>query len=309
MRTAVAALAVLLALSPASADIVQLKSGGRIEGLARRDGDKVIIETLAGDTTVAAGDVVSIDEKHRSIVEDYYERAAALKDSAEPRAFLALALWARQNKGNRYVAPNMERAVALARESKDADALANVCALARDGGLGAEVRPLGERLLALDPNHEAARRALGFQRRDNQWLTEDEFQAAQGNVKFEGRWMSPAERELVLRERALKLDERARAIDAREKKVDAAERGVADAQAAVARAQRDVDDLRRRVDQERQALDAREARVRAQERVLNALLHCAACGCEYTGNHVCAKAWVFCSTCDGWFRLGHRCRK
>jgi hypothetical protein len=48
------AIAFLIVLqTPLTADGVLLKSSGKIEGIARREGDELAIETPAGETTVA----------------------------------------------------------------------------------------------------------------------------------------------------------------------------------------------------------------------------------------------------------------
>jgi hypothetical protein len=43
-----------------------------------------------------------------------------------------------------------------------------------------------------------AHRALGHERVGDQWMTRDEAMASRGYVNFEGRWVSPQERDLVL---------------------------------------------------------------------------------------------------------------
>ena len=49
------------------------------------------------------------------------------------------------------------------------------------------------RVLAQDPDHAAARRALDFERLDGRWVTIPEARRAQGLVLYRGRWMLPEE--------------------------------------------------------------------------------------------------------------------
>ncbi len=54
-------------------------------------------------------------------------------------------------------------------------------------------RELLTEILALDPEHAAARRALGYEKVGGEWLTEAQARRAQGLVLFRGVWMLPAE--------------------------------------------------------------------------------------------------------------------
>ena len=48
-----------------------------------------------------------------------------------------------------------------------------------------------QRTLELDPNHAAARKSQGFQRRDGKWTRQEEIMERRGYVKYGGRWMLP----------------------------------------------------------------------------------------------------------------------
>lgn len=50
-----------------------------------------------------------------------------------------------------------------------------------------------ERVLALEPDHAAARRALGFERVEGRWLTGEQRQRAKGLIHHEGRWVTSEE--------------------------------------------------------------------------------------------------------------------
>jgi hypothetical protein len=50
-----------------------------------------------------------------------------------------------------------------------------------------------EKVIALDPDHEAARRALGYSKVDGGWRRVDEFMLARGYVRHRGAWRLPQE--------------------------------------------------------------------------------------------------------------------
>jgi len=159
MKTmSVLALAAVLAL-PAAADEVLLHSGGRLLGIATEKDDVVIIETTYGLVEVPKDMVLSIDRTKRSIVEDYRERADAT-DSNDANDVYKLGRWAKENK------------------------------------LGKHARELFEKVIQLNPEHEFARRELGFVSFQGRWLTQDEVMLAKGFVLYKSEWLTPAAMEL-----------------------------------------------------------------------------------------------------------------
>ncbi|MDJ0975861.1 MAG: HEAT repeat domain-containing protein [Planctomycetota bacterium] len=50
-----------------------------------------------------------------------------------------------------------------------------------------------ERVVAIEPGHKAARRALGHEQHGGAWLPSAEVRRKQGLVRYRGRWMLPAE--------------------------------------------------------------------------------------------------------------------
>ena len=56
-------------------------------------------------------------------------------------------------------------------------------------GLPDEARLEFEKVVALDPDHEGARHALGYVRHRDRWLSHDEAMKAKGLVRHEGSWM------------------------------------------------------------------------------------------------------------------------
>jgi hypothetical protein len=56
-----------------------------------------------------------------------------------------------------------------------------------------------EKVLELDPNHTGAHENLGHVKHKGKWLTHDEMMKAQGYVKFEEQWITPKERDIILK--------------------------------------------------------------------------------------------------------------
>lgn len=163
---------VALALAGASgADEVFLRGGGRLTGVVvDRTKDKVVVETGPGLVTLPMARVERVVEG-RSALEAYRERAADLA-TRDAEGWAALARWA---------------------EERD---------------LQTQSREAWQRVLAVDPSQPEANAALGRVRVDGEWMGSDEAYRARGYVEFEGRWVTPAEHEALLRERA--AEERSR---------------------------------------------------------------------------------------------------
>jgi hypothetical protein len=109
--------------------------------------------------------------------------------------------------------------------------LASLC---QREGAATLARQLFQAVVRLSPDHEGARRALGYQRFGGSWLTEEQVHAARGEVKFRGEWVPLRERERVLAwetARALAAAEASRAearaaeLAQREARLAAAEEG------------------------------------------------------------------------------------
>ncbi len=284
-----------------AADEVKLKSGGRLEGKVRRDGDKVVVETLTGELTFKLDDIESIDEAHTAKIEEYYVKAPAAKTGKE---FLDLALWAKENRATRFVALNVEKA---ARTAKDAREMMDLAASYR-GTLAADLKPLWERVIQSEPDHEAARRELGYRRHGDQWLTEEEYNGALGNVKFEGKWIAAAERDLILKERLAKLDARIKAVEDREKKVASEKEKLDLAMRLTEEKSKNVEADKKEVEKKAKDVEDREKKVKVKEKVLGELIFCSACHGYHVGpTHICPSTWtVYCPTCEGWFKSGHK---
>jgi len=154
---------VLFACPPlAAADDVHLDNGEVIEGRATRFGDKVVIELESGQISLSADSVKRIDRRESRV--EHYEKAY---QKLPPNA----------------VAERMQ--------------LANYC---RDHGMRERERVLLQQVIERDPNHEQARKRLGYVKSAAGWVTYAEHMRAQGQVQRDGQWMS--------REQAQELDRR-----------------------------------------------------------------------------------------------------
>ncbi|HZE98164.1 MAG TPA: HEAT repeat domain-containing protein [Planctomycetota bacterium] len=151
-------LILLTAVAVAHADEVELTSGTVVEGKVEDLGDSIRVVKSAGSAVYPKSMVRKITPK-KTVEELYEERSSALKD-ADVDGHLQLARWAAQQK--------------LVKEAL------------------VEFR----KVVALNPDHEEARVAAGFQKVNGKWLTEDEANQARGLVKHKGKWMTPEQRDL-----------------------------------------------------------------------------------------------------------------
>jgi hypothetical protein len=193
-------LALMAAAAPAFADVLHLRSGGRIEGrIVERTDTSVEIELGAGTMTLPLASVARIEES-RSVLDEYDQRRARLAQN-DTAGWLALGEWSARQ------------------------------------GLNNQARAAYRHVLILDPRNETANRALGFVEQDGRWLTEAEAYAARGYVKHRGQWITKQERIAIEeREQAEAAAEKARA-DA--KRAEAAARR-AEASARQAQAEADA---------------------------------------------------------------------
>lgn len=176
MKNLTTLLALLFLAGAAWADEVFLRNGGKLEGVARQDGDRVIVEMKAGTVTLRATDVAEIVNGETPL-HAYQQRFARVQANPSASAYFELALWARSN------------------------------------GLGRYVTGLLESVVALEPEHAAARKLLGQVFHEGRWMKDSERQAALGFVQFRGRWVLTAERNRVLAaEESRQAEERAAAL-------------------------------------------------------------------------------------------------
>lgn len=155
---ALAPLAVLAAsaLAPLRADVVTTQDGLALEGTVERQaGGGVRVLTDAGPVLVGP------------------ERLLAVKPGDGPRT-----TWRRA----------VERAAPA-----DAAAWYRLALEAEALGLRAEALEAHAQVLRLDPEHLAARRALGHERVDGVWMSADDARRKRGLVLFDGAWRLPQE--------------------------------------------------------------------------------------------------------------------
>lgn len=169
------------------ADEVVLQTGGRLMGVAQEEGDVVIVETRYGTVRVPRDMVLTIDRTKRSIIEDYRERAEGV-DMTDPDEVYQLAKWAKANR------------------------------------LESRARELFQRVIELNPEHEFARRELGYKLFQGRWMTEEEIMLAKGFVRFRGRWVTPNERALALAKEQEKRERREELARKRREKREARRR-------------------------------------------------------------------------------------
>ena len=62
-----------------------------------------------------------------------------------------------------------------------------------------------QRILQLDPDHAAARAALGYFKSQGEWVTREELMSSKGMIKSHGRWQTPQEIQLAEEERRADL--------------------------------------------------------------------------------------------------------
>ncbi len=154
----------------ARADVIHLSTGGKVEGtIVGEDEETVQIRTASGVVQTIYREDIERLERFASPAEELAKRKQALEAEAKARKassaalaqrFFELAIWAEEQK------------------------------------LGpAEATPLLERAVALDPGHAGARERLGFVKVGSEWLTADEAARRKGLVRYEGKWVTPEDKE------------------------------------------------------------------------------------------------------------------
>lgn len=64
------------------------------------------------------------------------------------------------------------------------------------------------RILELDPDHEKARRGLGYDQFEGRWMTQEDVMLARGYQRHNNRWMLPQEIQLLEENRKIELGEK-----------------------------------------------------------------------------------------------------
>lgn len=155
--------ATLASAVPVRADIIELTNGGRVEGkIVQSDepGKSTFTIDLAvgGQLTIPRTQVARIETASPAKTE-YLKFSRSSPDTAE--AHWKLAEWCRQQK----LTSDRQRHL--------------------------------ERIIELDPDHAEARAALGFRRKDGQWLNRDDVMGQRGLVLYDGQYRTPQHVELL----------------------------------------------------------------------------------------------------------------
>ncbi|MFH1023399.1 MAG: hypothetical protein V1809_08405 [Planctomycetota bacterium] len=162
--------AVLLAAATLPADTVVLKNGDRIEGKVTENSDKGV------SITVTRGNMQAVFHYRK-------DEVASIEAGADPAEILREEYQTRLAK------------VANGGTADGWFALGEWCA---EKLLKKEAEAAWRKTLTFAPDHEGARRALGYRRHQGTWMTEEEVRMAEGYVKFRGQWVKPEERDRIL---------------------------------------------------------------------------------------------------------------
>jgi hypothetical protein len=172
------ALVTVLLANLSSADVVHLKTGGRLEGaVVGESATSLTIEMGIGQVSVPKNSVERV-ERTSSAQSEYRARLAA-------------------------VVPG------------DLRSLMELARFATEHNLRTEARLAWARILAIDPGNAEAHLALGHVLVGNVYVDEAEAYHSRGYIYYDGRWMTPAEQAYLLREREMKADEERREREAR----------------------------------------------------------------------------------------------
>jgi hypothetical protein len=180
----------LLCALPLEADLIILKNGGRIEGKATLKDDQVHIALPNGNMVLSRNAIEKI--VWAVTPNEVYQQMRAMIDPNDAEGYYQLALWCLEHKLN-----SQSREVLLS-------------------AIGA------------NPDHEKARKNLGYERHEGRWITNEEAMVLKGYVKYQGQWMTPTQREeLQLSELQKQFAEERRLRQDAEQRLSQAERRIA----------------------------------------------------------------------------------
>jgi hypothetical protein len=152
-----------------AADEVVLHNGAVFSGVVTESGNRVLVRMDAGSISFLKVDVKAILRSENPL-QDYERRRLEATDV--PSRY-ALALWAREK------------------------------------GLTGRSNDMLRSVLELDPDHEASRKLLGFEKVDGRWLEGDDILMARGLLPHRGRWLPRETVEKILEQ------EKEQALEAR----------------------------------------------------------------------------------------------
>ncbi|MFI4874950.1 MAG: HEAT repeat domain-containing protein [Blastopirellula sp. JB062] len=162
--------AATLIATPAPADLFVLHSGGRVEGELVAPADETAqemhVRTIYGDMVLPADAVAEVIEKSPAM--RHYEA----------------------------ILPQMP---------PDIDGNWKMAQWCANNDLPTQRERHLRQILTMDPNHEDARRALGYIRRRGEWIITDQWLQDQGMIRYQGKWMFP--QDVALTERKQKFEQ------------------------------------------------------------------------------------------------------
>ena len=167
-------IAIFFLLTGLSADVIFLKNGGRLEGIVKDEGDKVHITLPYGTMVIPKTQIQEIVMSITAL--DQYRQKMALIDPKDPESIYRLAIWCKENR------------------------------------LSNQYRKALEQVLHLNPNHEEARKELGYERHEGRWITHDEAMAIKGYIKYKGEWITQGQYQINLVEELKKAFQEERAL-------------------------------------------------------------------------------------------------
>ncbi|HLA84084.1 MAG TPA: HEAT repeat domain-containing protein [Thermoguttaceae bacterium] len=166
VRAAALIVLTLACVSPARGESFELRDGGRVVGRLLNPDESprktYRIETLSGGRITLAADQVARREVLSPKESEYEKRRAESPDTIE--GHWKLAEWCRENF------------------------------------LSAQRKVHLDRILQMDPDHPAARAALGYTKVEGEWKTRRETMKDRGYQWFRGRWRTAQEIEILKRQ-------------------------------------------------------------------------------------------------------------
>ncbi|KKK50146.1 hypothetical protein LCGC14_3127940, partial [marine sediment metagenome] len=158
--------------------VFELTTGGRVTGewLNRNEPSRkaYIVQTASGARVTLAKSQVKRFFHVRPIEEEYAKIRPSYPDTVEGQ--WAIAQWCRENRLSRQRKTHLQR------------------------------------IIELDPDHVAARGALGYKSINGQWSTQEEAMLRQGYRRYEGRWRTSQEIELIEKKRKVDVAQKQWAV-------------------------------------------------------------------------------------------------
>jgi hypothetical protein len=146
----------------ALADVFLLRSGGQVEGdwLNREQHPLTTYHVRTAQGVIVQLQATDVQETLRQSAEQVAYEKLAPSESNSVEGHWRLAEWCRRN------------------------------------GLAAQRSSHLRQIIALDTNHQGARRALGYAFVDGRWITQDDFRHEEGYEYYKGRWRTAQEIEI-----------------------------------------------------------------------------------------------------------------